>query len=223
MLDHRNGQQSPCEEVVQWLEENLPTDWTVWVWKLNTMNLGLPHNRSRIFICGRNGRLFGSPRPEFSPENVMISRPPLRSFLKVDAPAFDKNSLTDKEKDNLWHFMEKLEEARPGMDDWAVACLDITRSFSGVWTPPCRFDDTIVCLTTSNHKIWLQSVSAPWISRFLLPEERASIQGLDPAMVSLLPTAGARVTAMGNAMSLPAVGTAIAFTLQGLTGKPDVR
>ncbi|CAK0837286.1 unnamed protein product [Prorocentrum cordatum] len=144
-------------------------------------------------------------------------------FTQVDAPAFDKNRLTDKEKENLWHFMEKLEEVRPGMDDWAVACLDITRSFSGVWTPPCRFDDAIVCLTTSNHKIWLQSVSAPWISRFLLPEERASIQGLDPAMVSLLPTAGVRVTAMGNAMSLPAVGTAIAFTLQGLTGKPDVR
>ena len=67
-------------------------------------------------------------------------------------------------------------------------------------------------LTSSSRHLWAYSLAEPKYDRWVTVREMAMLQGFDPDLVDhLKPTRAARQ--LGNAMSMPAVGLAIAHVL----------
>ena len=114
MDDRKKGAaKSACDEVVQWLQEELAkaaSPWSVWAWKnIEAHRLGLPQSRQRTFICGRRGDAFDEAVPQVSPHHVQIPMTYLRDILDPSLPD-QIHALSDIQRDNVTAHMAHIEE-----------------------------------------------------------------------------------------------------------------
>ncbi|CAK0802392.1 unnamed protein product, partial [Prorocentrum cordatum] len=176
-------------------------------------------HRERIYIMGRKIDQFSRSVPLTDAETIQIAKKKLRDFLDVDEPPYDEEQLSENQMAALQWCRERVEERRDECPEWTVAVFDLSRAPGRVYKPTCRLDDKVMTLTTRNGRcIWIQGVSKklPSFDRFLLPKERAALQGIEPWIVDRLPGLCSQYTATGNAMSLPRVGLCLACMLEDI-------
>ena len=145
--------------------------------------------------------------------DLLISKPMLRDILDPTVPPHDQCRLTEQQRTNLAWFL--AESKKEKIAPWAIGCFDLNRGPGKGFQPMYRLDDAVMCLQTHND-MWLHSLgpAEPQFARYLTCEERFRLQGLDANLCALLPGKCARMKAAGNAMAVPAVGCAIAFTFE---------
>ena len=216
MTRYKHGEdQCPADEVMAWLRSTL-LGWEVWLWHMEASTYGVNQHRPRIYICGRKIAMFEVPRPKIQADRLHIQRKMLRDILDEDAPPIDESTLTEVQAESLKHCREQVDLYQYESPHFVVAVFDLSRRPGKVRKPACRMDDNVMTLTTKNHDIWVEGVckDLPSYKRFLLPTERAVLQGLDPHVCNMIPGRVMQRTAVGNAMCMPCVGLAIACTLQ---------
>jgi site-specific DNA-cytosine methylase len=213
MGDVRRGcDTSLKQDVMDELQTSLSPNWSVWCWRISTVRMGLPQTRERLYICGRKGKLFFTPSPLFSPEEFHFPEIPLRDILDWAAPKTDKSRLSEKMFKNLSCFKEKTI----GQSAGTLCVCDLTRSDTKVYTPTARMDGRVPTLTTRNVYLWVFCVGDESMDRWLTVRERLMLQGWSPEVEDNLPLDHASaVRLVGNGMTMPAVGMALACTLSG--------
>ena len=68
--------------------------WGVWVWTADTLQHGLPQDRTRRWICGRRTDRFETKYPSKSTDMCNVPRPKLRDFLDESIPPADQTLYT---------------------------------------------------------------------------------------------------------------------------------
>lgn len=204
----KDSDQSPAEEVIQYLKEELGTEWAVWLWKVSTLSCGLPQSRRRVFICGRLKRLFKTPFPLRSPSDFVFPMIPLSCLLEEDAPSCE-HKLTPNMAANLAWYRNKHCSEPHG----AIIVCDLSRAPGKARATHSRVDESPTILT--NTVFFVFQVGTDKYRRYLLPREKLKLQGFDPDPILGCMTEGKAAFAAGNAMSLPAIALTIACTLSG--------
>ncbi|CAK0898907.1 unnamed protein product, partial [Prorocentrum cordatum] len=83
-------------------------------------------------------------------------------------------------------------------------------------TESVRVDGILPTLTATDEHLWLMGVcdNMPKYNRFLRPEERCALMGLDPSVLERVDP-DCRLAAVGDAMALPTVGLVMASLWSG--------
>ena len=207
---------APSEEVLETLRESLGIGWEVWLWRVDSLHLGLPQHRARVYICGRRKDVFSRPLPVWSPERMRINGFSLWDALDPDLPETTPSS--DRMKEDLKWYLEKARDARCHLPRDAVLVCDLSRSASASREPMYALNFTVT-LTTGAKYLWVQGLAEdmPQYKRYLTVEERCVLQGFDPGLADRL-TKACHVKALGNAMSVPVVGICAALLLGDFKG-----
>ena len=196
----------------------LPRGWVLAVLRMNSHCVG--QTRPRAYLVGWKSKKKLSPKQA---TNVIATKlPPLPdrnlSDMLLDLPNENpKKVLTAQQTRNFRKWMRKLQ---PSLNDkrkkGMVSCFEVDRN-PAKSRAGSRADDKIFTLRASGHPIWLVSLGekhhGPSISRLLSVEERCLLQGFSPGTIP--PEASARTIrqVMGNAMTVPVVGSVIGATL----------
>ena len=149
------------------------------------------------------------------------------SDILLDLPNEDPNEvLSALQACNFRKWMRRL---KPSLDDkrkkGMVACFEADRnpekSRAGL-----RTDDMMMTLRASGHRIWVLSLGEgrcrPSISRLLADEERWLLQGFDPNTIPSGLSASKTRHVMGNAMTVPVVGSVLGATLLQLQEESEL-
>ena len=196
---------------------------------MNSLDFGLPQSRSRLYIVGR----------KHSPEKNGSAMPPLRNFQQrlslgkcLDTSDNIPGTYTSLQKRNIkeWKDLYKFElTAQRFMNQFAVVDASRTPSTRTVYGKSdngkaTKRPNRCPCLTASGSKLHVFALG-PHIDRTSSPldrpmriAERAKVQGFSGAIVeaaSQMSVADAK-RALGNAMTVPVVGSVIARELRGL-------
>jgi hypothetical protein len=119
---------------------------------------------------------------------------------------------------NLEWYLAKADAAKETLSSDTVLVCDLSRSASASREPMYSFGYCMT-LTTRARYLYVYGLdpSLPQFKRFLSVDERCALQGFDPALSDRLGKADP-VKALGNAMSLNAVGLCTAALLNDYTG-----
>ena len=206
---------SPLQEVIDYLRETLGPDWAIWFWKVNSVNYSVPQLRDRIYIGGRKGCLFKTPLPLTTPNEIAFQQRSLRDILDASLPSTEMDLNADQAARLQW-YIKAVEAVKDRMPAAAVACFDMSRGADKVRKPVYRTDSLVMCLTATNAYLWVYAPTEPHYNRWLTIRERAMLQGFHPAITEVLPASYFdKVTALGNAMTLPVVAIVMACALSG--------
>ncbi len=215
----QGSSRSPCEIIIDELTIGLSSDWVVAAISCNSLNYGLPQRRPRTYIIGHRKSLSGE-MPLVAPRSFQ-AQVPLHRFLDtadVSELAFN----TPKQEQNVCDWKQWYKSHFPqsvGTHDYAV--VDISRtptertSWSSKGTPP----GVVQCLTTSGPSLHIFSLSPcghDCIDRRLRNCERARLQGFPPYIVKLARETTTWKRFIGNAMSVPVIGSILATELSNV-------
>ncbi len=205
-----NKDASPLQEVVQYLKEELGEGWSLSQWKMSTMMCGLPQARWRIYVGGRKASLFSTPAPRKSPEKALFQLLTLDCILDRSLPS-DVHKLTDKMRDNLSRYKAKHSSEPKGT---LIVC-GLSTAEGKVRASCSRSDGLVPTLTTVNRYLFVfENGIDGTLHRFITNKERAMLQGWsDDDLLHMPEGDAAPMRILGNAMSLPCVGVAIAHLL----------
>ena len=210
----RGADESAKDEILSYLREQLGETFSIWSWQVHSRMCGSPQVRVRWFICGRRTSCFEDPAPEIEPADVYInSGLTLEKILEVGLPD-QQDSLTPKMRKNLdWYVNQVQQEQVP---DGTVVVCDLSRADGCVIKPMYRYDGTVMTLTCTNRHLWVFKAGANQdLNRWLSDSERAILQGFCPCILRNLPSDFAW-KAVGNAMTVPAIGVVFACLYRGL-------
>ena len=224
----KGSREKPIDIVVRRLRNTCP-GWTIEVHRVNSLDFGLPQSRSRLYIVGR----------KHSPEKNGSAMPPLRNFQQrlslgkcLDTSDNIPGTYTSLQKRNIkeWKDLYKFElTAQRFMNQFAVVDASRTPSTRTVYGKSdngkaTKRPNRCPCLTASGSKLHVFALG-PHIDRTSSPldrpmriAERAKVQGFSGAIVeaaSQMSVADAK-RVLGNAMTVPVVGSVIARELRGL-------
>ena len=205
----RGTEKSPADEVLQYFREKLGKAWNVWTWLIRTDRLGFPQDRRRVYLCGRRIDAFATPMPPRAPTDYNLKKFDVEDILDPNLPK--EKRLTQKMVDNIEHY--KAAAAAANLKQGQVVLCDLTRAPGKVRATVLKYDGTTPTLTCTNKSLYVFAVGTDRYERFLSAAERAILQGFSGSIVSRLPKP---FTAIGNAMSVPAIGMCLACLLNGV-------
>ena len=223
ILHHAKGAQRRAIDVI--LEElwtGLPSGWQITVHTLNTRDFGLPQSRPRAYVVGHRCDLFG-PQP---------MPPPIQFERTVQL----KNLLNLADKRNCWpnttvqaqNLRDWKQHYGTSMNDSAAigtfAVIDISRTPSGRtrWTATSARPGIVQCLTAAGPDLHVFSLGEGNVDlsldRRLRGSERASLQGFPPCVRSVADEGPRTKRILGNAMSVPVIGSVLGTAMLRLVG-----
>ena len=240
----------PIDSIVEYLQQHLGQHWTVHVWKLNSINLGLPANRPRVYLIGRRIRRLLNQQSilpqSFVPNFARVVRlPDILENSPEEARAWNTSMYCETWRLHLdeyksWFAVEMNSDDYSG----SVACFAVDRTPSGraAWPTKKRID-CCECLTANGPKLHILSLgqcplsstaslqhteSQPSHDRPLSVRERGRLQGFPDWFIDVgfADSADKRAKkaeiAFGNAMSVPAIAVATYIALSDFLnlGKP---
>ena len=201
--------QSPRDEVVDYLVSELGSSWSVWSWKVNSLDCGLPQCRQRLMICGRLGRAFLTPIPRMEPACFKFQSIPLDKIFEPTGPELSiEAKLTPRMQANLDYYRTKHAECAPG----TIIVCDLSRAPNKARKPVSRDDGVVPTLTTMNLMFIFQ-IGSNKFCRYISAKERLMLQGFDPDPILSSMSEARASFAAGNAMSVGAIGLTIACCL----------
>ena len=200
---------SPASEVLQYFREKLGSGWKVWTWLIRTDRLGYPQDRRRVYLCGRRIDAFATPMPLRAPTDYNLKMFDVENILDPNLPK--ETRLTQKMTENIEYY--KAAAAAANLKRGQVVLCDLTRAPNKVRATVLKFDGKTPTLTCTNKSLYVFAVGTDRYERFVSAAERAILQGFSGSIVARLPKP---FMAIGNAMSVPAVGMCLACLLNGL-------
>lgn len=237
----------PLDQIIEYLEGGLGIGWRIDVWKFNSMDFGLPHNRLRVYLIGRRRQ-----------PSAATAMPPLdpRSFNPKFATKIPLSAVLDDDllasNARPWHhcdypasFQRNLADFRMWMAGdmrnillaGSIACFsaDRTPDKRTKW-PVVKRIDHCECLTAHGPPLHILSLgecvdisdsdivnAAVTHDRPLSVRERGRLQGFPEWFLNIPGNDDkARVTAFGNAMSVPVLAVATYIAVSDFIGLPPL-
>jgi site-specific DNA-cytosine methylase len=193
-----------------------------WVkhFRVNTQDFHLPQNRERIYIVGIRIDKMTMRLTCFV--DRFPGRPPLLvEFLNLSLPNIDLDSLTQNYTENLENMKAHLQKDDRFSNEQHlghVAVFYLCRKVGGAYCGGLWFD-RVPTLKTKDHELFVISLggsaTTPMVQRYLYPEERIALQGLESFDCSGLGKCNL-VKAIGNACSVPVAGNVLAYMFLNL-------
>ena len=223
----KDQKDSFMQRLVTTLRSEIPEFlWDVSV--LKARDYCLAQDRTRVFLRGIRSSL--CPAGEVPPVLPPFGQRDLKEFLAPGLPPVDRKALTKCMQKNLQDAQEQLRqlhaEGQLSMDD--VVCYPLDRADEKTYKRQVCQNRTPTLLT-GNSYLFISDVNvdAPdaqrqWF-RFLLPEERFTLQGFPSEISSSFRSTALKVKAAGNAYPVPLIGAAVAGLLQKITSLPDTQ
>ncbi len=203
MLDKsKDSEASPASETQNYLETELGVEWSIFQWKVPTVQTGLPQIRQRLFLCGRLKRLFHTPRPRCEPADFQFPMIPLVAILDE---AVSPSELTPKMASNF----EWYKNTHATDPQGSIVVCDLSRA-PGKVRAPISYIGLVPTLTTKSEHLFVFEVGSDRFRRWLTPRERLMLQGFAPGPVMSTVDEKKCACAAGNATSLPAMALVIA-------------
>lgn len=186
----------------------------------------LAQDRTRVFLRGI--------RSSLCPNNAVPAVLPafghrtLKEFLVEGLPAVSRESLTKCMKKNLCDAQTQLKDllAKGQLDKDDLVCYPLDRADNKCYKRQvCK--DKVPTLLTGNSYLFLSDVQVEKedheraFFRFLLPEERFTLQGFPACIASSFKSSALQIKASGNAYPVPLIGAALA-PLVALIGNDDL-
>ena len=213
-------------EYLDKLRAVLPKGWVLAALRVNSYCSA--QTRPRVYLVGWKSKTPLSLAEATRTITARLPSLPRRNLSEVllDLPNDDPNHvLSTKQACNFRKWMRRLQ---PSLKDkrkkGMVACFEADRN-------PCkshatlRTDDLMMTLRASGHPIWLVSLGegrcGPSISRLLTVEERCLLQGFRPSVIPRGTSTRLARHAMGNAMTVPVVGSVIGAILLQLQDEAE--
>ena len=223
----KDQKDSFMQRLVTTLRSEIPEFlWDVSV--LKARDYCLAQDRTRVFLRGIRSSL--CPAGEVPPVLPPFGQRDLKEFLAPGLPPVDRKALTKCMQKNLQDAQEQLRqlhaEGQLSMDD--VVCYPLDRADEKTYKRQVCQNRTPTLLTGNSYLfIYDVNVDAPdaqrqWF-RFLLPEERFTLQGFPSEISSSFRSTALKVKAAGNAYPVPLIGAAVAGLLQKITSLPDTQ
>ena len=210
------AEQSPLADVIEYLQEKIGDIFNIWHWAVETSQLGIPQQRKRIYIGMTRKELF-SDSPLHNPEHLTFRQISLRDLLDHRLP--DETPSTQTQVNNLAAYIEAAKEKKDGdLPEGAILVCDLSRAAGEVHGTIYRTDGLVPTLTCRNRYLYVESLDdmKPTFHRFLSIPERFMLQGFAPESARFFSTPNDAYDAVGNAMSMPAVGVSLACVLSGI-------
>ena len=226
ILHRQKGQaESFMGKLLSCLEAEIPEFlWDVSV--LKAKDYCLAQDRTRVFLRGvRSSLCPATGVPEVLPA---FGSKTLKEFLVPGMPPVDRATLTtcmrknlDDAQDQLRNLLEKGELSK---DD--LVCYPLDRADGKCYKRQvCK--DKVPTLTTSNSYLFVSDAQVEKedhqraFFRFLLPEERFTLQGFPAKIASSFKSQALQIKAAGNAYPVPLIGAALAGIVKRI-GKNDL-
>ncbi len=196
------------------------------VWDVDAKDYLLPQSRPRVYVA----LVPRPPEPLQQPTFILPTGLPkfegtasMSDFLDHSMPPVIAETLGEKRWQRLEAYKDILGaemDPAPGRDGGKAAkhaIVDIDRepyhSQYGQWL---RKDDLCFTLTTGENAFFVLGLASgrnPPMHRFLHEDDRARMQGVDPARLRMM-TRKQKVHAIGNAFAVPCIGVVFAHVLR---------
>ena len=209
----REDVRSPSEQIEDWLNEQLPSGWNIYLWDMHASHHTLPHHRGMVYICGRMSNMFLTAHPAHLPSDMQLTCKKLREIIDLDVPKYDLDRLETRMWNYVQSFRKQLKSERRKYPEWAISALSIPMVEKVGVKPTYRMDDLCTCL--NDNAIWIEGVHPgykPNVQRFLNPDERVRLQGLPEGILDHIPIE-LQISSTSQAMPLPCVGICFASLL----------
>ena len=219
ILHRQKGQtESFMDKLVSCLKAEIPE----FLWDVSLLKAKdylLPQDRTRVFLRGI--------RSSLCPDNVVPKVLPvfgsksLKEFLSPGIPAVNRGSLTSCMQKNLKDAQGQLKDlfANGDLEESDVVCFPLDRADGKCYKRQiCK--NKVPTLTTSNSYLFVSDMnfSKPDherdFFRFLLPEERFTLQGFPAFISSSFNSQALQIKAAGNAYPVPLIAAAVAGLLE---------
>ena len=209
------------------LRAAMPKDWNLAALRMDSRCLA--QTRPRAYLVGWKASRALSSSEATRAIRAKLPQLPRRhlSDILLDLPNEDpKEVLTARQARNFRKWMRLLapqlkDKRKRGMVGCFEADRDPDKSRAN-W----RADDLMMTLRASGHPIWLVSLGeghcGPSTSRLLAVEERCLLQGFDPSTFPESVSASRIRHAMGNAMTVPVIGSVLGATLRQLQEESEL-
>ena len=200
------------------LRAALPQDWNLAALVMDSRCCA--QTRPRAYLVGWKASRTLSPSEATKVIRGKLLHLPRRhlSSILLDMPNEDpKEVLTAQQARNFRKWMRKVQsKLNDKRQKGVVACFEVDRN-PDKSRGTLRTDDLMMTLRASGNPIWLVSLGegrrGPSVSRLLALEERCLLQGFDMSTMPDSVSARRVRHAMGNAMSVPVVGSVLGATL----------
>ena len=216
---------APVTHILARLQSHCGSGWSLQVYKVNSLNFGLPQSRSRVYIVGRRRDAYGQSAvpllPQFTARmdfsEVLSSTPPaaVRSSLSSAGQEDHPQEYTPVVMQNIAEWKELL---RPRLrtasfrGQFQIFPPDRTPSHRTSWMPKPRSPGECPCLTATGPMLHILSLGEGTenlsVDRAMTSWERAALQGFPKAVCARAMSLSGHVARriFGNAMSLPVIG-----------------
>ena len=213
---NKAGTPTALDSLLGTLRDRLKERWLISAITVNTLNYGLPQNRTRVYITGRRASLYPLHVPRSPPVFARQVKP--RELLGTQDN--EPGHLTSLQSDCLAKMKDLYKEAMANEDNrGSFAFVEIGRDPTArtVWGGQAVHVDRCQCLRASGPSIQVFALGEGQanlsLDRPLRLHERAALQGF-PDILGQLPfdeVTGRRI--WGNAMSVPVLGSILAQEL----------
>lgn len=219
ILHKQKGQtESFMDKLVSCLKAEIPE----FLWDVSLLKAKdylLPQDRTRVFLRGiRSGLCPDNVIPEVLPAFGSKS---LKEFLSPGIPSVNRGSLTSCMQKNLKDAQGQLKElfANGDLEENDIVCFPLDRADGKCYKRQiCK--NKVPTLTTSNSYLFVSDMnfSKPDherdFFRFLLPQERFTLQGFPAFISSSFNSQALQIKAAGNAYPVPLIAAAVAGLLE---------
>jgi len=219
ILHKQKGQtESFMDKLVSCLKAEIPE----FLWDVSLLKAKdylLPQDRTRVFLRGiRSGLCPDNVIPEVLPAFGSKS---LKEFLSPGIPSVNRGSLTSCMQKNLKDAQGQLKElfANGDLEESDIVCFPLDRADGKCYKRQiCK--NKVPTLTTSNSYLFVSDMnfSKPDherdFFRFLLPQERFTLQGFPAFISSSFNSQALQIKAAGNAYPVPLIAAAVAGLLE---------
>ena len=227
IIENVRGILGKKKEYLDKLRAALPKSWSLAVLLMNSHCLA--QTRPRVYLVGWKSKKPLSTSEATKAITAKLPHLPRRrlSDMLLDLPNDDpKEVLTAQQCRNFRKWMRRL---KPSLNDkrkrGMVACFEADRDPDKT-RATLRVDDLMMTLRAAGHPIWVISLGekgfGPSTSRLLAVEERCLLQGFSPSTIPQTATAQKTRQVMGNAMTVPVVGSVVGATLLQLQEEDDL-
>jgi site-specific DNA-cytosine methylase len=206
---------SPLHSLLADLRQDLGASWIVTHVVVNTSDYGLPQNRPRVYVVGRNSKFYRGAIPARPPTFERTVTP--RELLDTSDNKATTVTHLHSHSINEWKLAYKskmLDPANRGKFAFVEAWRDPA---AGNWGSLATPVDKCQCLRASGPQIHVfalgEGEDTLSLDRPLRIRERAALQGfpIEVGTLAFSETSGRRI--FGNAMSVPVVGSILAQEL----------
>lgn len=192
----------------------------------------LPQDRTRVFLRGIRSSL--CPNAQVPGVLPAFGSKTLREFLVAGMPPVNRATLTPCMKKNLKDAQAQVKDllAKGQLSEDDLVCFPLDRADGKCYRRQVS-KNKVPTLTTSNSYLFVSDMQLAkkdnerTFFRFLLPEERFTLQGFPACIASSFESQALQIKAAGNAYPVPLIGAAMAGLLGRLgnndlpdTGKP---